>query len=533
MIELHAPTAFLVTVAVNVALAISLAAAGSRANRDGLFLSAIAIVLHSLAFGLFGLQGKINDTALIIVAATILSASWSMFAEGLFQFQQRQARHGLIWLPVILILTVFFLFRDNISVRIISSSVIYCAQVILILVVLNQGRRSTVGRGQYFIAIGLAPVIPVFAFRGFLAATEQADKVLILASNQIQAMIFLISIVSTMFVAIGMLIMSKELSEDRNRLLAAQDQLTGLANRRSIDQTLSDEWARASRHGNPLALVMLDVDFFKKYNDQYGHLAGDECLKDVACALQQGAQRAGEMTARYGGEEFLLILPNTDADTAQRLAERMCAAIAALEILHEQSPMCVVTVSAGVATLTDDTYKDVDSLLRGADKALYQAKQKGRNQAQMAPELHLQSRLDKNALSSFVRLSWHPTYESGYSVIDEQHRALFTQINNLLSAVLDGNSAEDVGTRLDALTTDIAQHFRDVEAIITRAGLPDSTEHAAIHNQLVERAIEMVSRFHDGTLGIGELFQFLAHDVLARHMLAADRKYIPFQPTPK
>ncbi|MEH6627547.1 MAG: bacteriohemerythrin [Motiliproteus sp.] len=533
MMEPHAPTIFLVIVAVNVTLAISLAAAGSRANRDGVFLWAVAMVLHTLAFGLFRLRGEINDVTLIIVAATMLSASWAMFAEGLFQFQQRQPPRGLIWLPVVLILTAFFLFRDNISARIIISSVIYCAQASLILIVLHQGRRSTVGRGQYFIALGLLPVIPAFAFRGFLAATGQAEKVLMLASNQVQAVSFLVSIVSTMFVVIGMLVMSKERSEGRNQLLAVQDQLTGLANRRSIDETLSKEWARAKRHGNPLALIMLDVDFFKKYNDYYGHQAGDECLKGVARALQGHAQRAGELAARYGGEEFLLILPDTDAVTGQQLAERVCASIAALEIPHEKSSLCVVTVSAGIAVLANDTYKDVDSFLRSADKALYQAKQNGRNQVQVAPELHSQDGLGEHALDSFVQLSWHSAYESGNRVIDEQHRALFAQINNLLSAVLSGKSADDVGARLDALVTDVVQHFRDEEAIITSAGFPDSAEHAATHRQLVERAGEMVRRFHDGQLGIGELFQFLAHDVVARHMLGADRKFFPLLATPQ
>lgn len=390
MIEPHAPTVFLVIVAINVTLAISLAAAGSRASRDGLLLWAITMALHTLAFGLFGLGRVNNDFTLIIIAATTLSASWAMFAEGLFQFQQRHPPHGLIWLPVVLILTAFLLLQDNFSARILIVSVIYCAQVILILVVLNQGRRSTVGRGQYFILIGLLPVIPAFSFRGFMAATGQAEKVLMLASNQVQAVSFLVSIVSTIFIVIGLLIMSKERSESRIQLLAVQDQLTGLANRRSIDETLSKELARSRRYGRPLALVMLDVDYFKKYNDRYGHQAGDECLKDVASVLQGVTQRAGDLAARYGGEEFLLILPDTDVVTALSLAERVLASIADLELRHEQSPLRVVTVSAGIAALTNNSYRDSDSLLRAADKALYQAKQNGRNQAQVAPEFHLQ-----------------------------------------------------------------------------------------------------------------------------------------------
>jgi diguanylate cyclase (GGDEF)-like protein len=384
MIEVHAPTIFLVIVAVNVTLTLALAAGGSASHRDGLRLWSIALALHTLAFVLLGLRDDAEDIVLLLIAATTLSASWSMFAEGLFQFQQRPAPRGLIWLPVLLIPTVFLLFLDHIPLRISVVSAIFCAQALLILIVLHQGRRSTVGRGQFFIAVGLALVIPVFAFRSFLAATGLADTVLISAPTQLQAMYFLTSIVATLLVAIGLLIMSKERLEDRSRLLAVQDQLTGLANRRCIDETLSREWARADRHGGPLTLVMLDVDFFKKYNDLYGHQSGDECLRNVAQVLLEGAQRANDLVARYGGEEFLLILPDTDAVTAQRLADSLCVSIAQLKIPHQQSPLHVLTLSGGIATLTPNTYRDAHSLLRAADKALYQAKQNGRNQARSA-----------------------------------------------------------------------------------------------------------------------------------------------------
>jgi len=163
------------------------------------------------------------------------------------------------------------------------------------------------------------------------------------------------------------------------------DQLTGLANRRSMDYILNQEWARATRHERPLALIMLDVDYFKKYNDHFGHQAGDECLKALANVLQNGVHRAGDLAARYGGEEFLLILPDTDGLNAQRLAEEMCTSIAGLAIPHKQSHLSIITVSAGVAVLVKGNYKNTGELLRAADSALYQAKQNGRNQALLPP----------------------------------------------------------------------------------------------------------------------------------------------------
>ncbi|WP_299204724.1 diguanylate cyclase [uncultured Amphritea sp.] len=162
------------------------------------------------------------------------------------------------------------------------------------------------------------------------------------------------------------------------------DQLTGLANRRSMDNILEKEWARANRHQRPLAVVMLDVDFFKDYNDHYGHQAGDNCLQRVADVLLKSVQRAGEVAARYGGEEFLLILPDTDESTARQTAEKICASIAEFQIPHQYSPLEIITLSAGVAALSNQNYKNIEELLLAADSALYQAKRNGRNQTQVA-----------------------------------------------------------------------------------------------------------------------------------------------------
>lgn len=162
------------------------------------------------------------------------------------------------------------------------------------------------------------------------------------------------------------------------------DQLTGLANRRSMDKRLKEEWARADRNQSPLALVMLDIDFFKNYNDHFGHQAGDDCLKIVAKVLRQSGQRAGDLAVRYGGEEFLLILPGTDIVTAQQLAEKTCASIAGFKIPHQHSPLGILTLSAGVAVVSHKNYQNSGELLRAADSALYLAKENGRNQVQAA-----------------------------------------------------------------------------------------------------------------------------------------------------
>jgi diguanylate cyclase (GGDEF)-like protein/PAS domain S-box-containing protein len=168
--------------------------------------------------------------------------------------------------------------------------------------------------------------------------------------------------------------------EDRLRELSATDSLTLLANRRSFDEALEREWHRATRHGEPVSLIMCDIDHFKPYNDLYGHVGGDRCLQQVASALASGVRQEGALVARYGGEEFAVILPRTDEPRAREIAETLRRRVEALGIAHEGNPNGGrVTISAGISTRTPPQAADYVALMQSADEALYQAKSIGRN----------------------------------------------------------------------------------------------------------------------------------------------------------
>jgi diguanylate cyclase (GGDEF)-like protein len=179
---------------------------------------------------------------------------------------------------------------------------------------------------------------------------------------------------------------TRDLAEANGKLaaLSMTDGLTGIANRRRFDEVLALELQRATRAGTPLALLMLDVDFFKSYNDCYGHQEGDACLRRVAGLLQSHARRASDLAARYGGEEFVMIAADTDADSAQALAEAIRSSFEALQLVHERSPLGCVTASIGVVSLVPDESSSAEGIVRLADKALYRAKEQGRNQVVMA-----------------------------------------------------------------------------------------------------------------------------------------------------
>jgi diguanylate cyclase (GGDEF)-like protein len=163
--------------------------------------------------------------------------------------------------------------------------------------------------------------------------------------------------------------------------LASIDPLTHLPNRRLFESTLLDEWKRAQREGATLSILLADVDYFKNYNDHYGHGAGDICLQRVAGAMQSRQSRPGDMVARFGGEEFIVILPNTDREGAKVAGERLCKRIEKLQIPHAYSSAApVVSISIGCATMSpllDDI--DPSVLINAADSRLYLAKDHGRN----------------------------------------------------------------------------------------------------------------------------------------------------------
>lgn len=161
--------------------------------------------------------------------------------------------------------------------------------------------------------------------------------------------------------------------------LAARDGLTGIANRRSFDERLNNEWQRERRDLGALSLLMIDVDHFKRYNDTYGHQAGDHCLQQIAIALEHEVYRPGDLVARYGGEEFAVILTATDAEGASKVARRILDRVAGLAIPHGGSETGCVTLSIGASTLLPQPGMTQDDLIASADNALYRAKHGGRN----------------------------------------------------------------------------------------------------------------------------------------------------------
>ena len=174
--------------------------------------------------------------------------------------------------------------------------------------------------------------------------------------------------------------LQKELEE-----LSFKDGLTGVPNRRMLDKVFEEEWMTARRHQQPLSLLVMDIDFFKQYNDCYGHIQGDDCLKQVAQALSSAATRSRDFFARFGGEEFVMLLPETDASAAIKIAERCQQLMMKLQISHQESEVSqLLTISIGLGTIVPSPKDEIVDFVEQVDQALYRAKECGRNRVKTA-----------------------------------------------------------------------------------------------------------------------------------------------------
>ena len=315
---------------------------------------------------------------------------------------------------------------------------------------------------------------------------------------------------------------------ESNRKLETQsntDGLTGIANRRHFDAVLAQEYARHARSRARLSLILLDIDYFKLFNDSYGHVKGDECLQQVAQVMAGCATRPADLVARYGGEEFACILPETDSRGAVVIAENIRLGIMARAIPHKESSVAdCVTASLGVVTVPCTVEGSAMDIVAQVDELLYLAKSSGRNRVEFITVRGVGGEIK----GKLVQLAWQDSFCCGDPLIDSQHQSLFRISNELLEAILLTRPSAEVSAIIARLLDDVSQHFCDEELILEAAGFPGMTQHVAEHAKLLARGLELAERFKAATLTVGDVFQFLAYEVVMLHMLEADRAYFPF-----
>lgn len=298
--------------------------------------------------------------------------------------------------------------------------------------------------------------------------------------------------------------------------LVATDTLTGTWNRAHLGRIMAMEMSRSARHRQPLSVILLDIDHFKRVNDTHGHAAGDAVLRKLVHAVQ-AQTRPGDMLFRWGGEEFLVLVPSTTYRQARSLAEKLRTSVAALEFPVVGS----ITISLGVAERLSG--ESSDALFERVDKALYAAKTGGRN----ATVVDARGCSDAWE-ASVLRLAWSEDYACGHEIIDAQHRRLFALANRLIDASLrEASGQRELTDALGVLVGEVASHFTAEEAILESMNYIRLAQHRRAHAALLKRAGHMRALADSGMLSFGMLVDFLVHDVVAKHLLTMDRQYFP------
>ncbi len=313
------------------------------------------------------------------------------------------------------------------------------------------------------------------------------------------------------------LIMMTEALKKKNEaleLLAVTDELTGLFNRHYFYQKIEEEAERSDRYNEPLSMIILDLDNFKRVNDTWGHLVGDEVLKQTAVIVSHMIRKS-DILARVGGEEFVVLMPETDIHGALRAAEKI------REALDKNTHPIVgrYTGSFGVAErIKDETF---DSWLQRSDEALYRAKKGGRNRVVGSDE---QVRLPVAS----IELHWSKEWESGNKIIDDQHRELLELTNRLIFYSLSNVEFEKVDRQVDMLLQRVEQHFNYENHILFNMGYSDQKRHSIIHKTLLAEALKRKEAYHKNELKLSAFLSFITDDVIIGHIKDEDVKYFPY-----
>ncbi|WP_110960679.1 MULTISPECIES: GGDEF domain-containing protein [unclassified Acidovorax] len=384
----HVPTMLAMIIASSLMMAASMAVVGWGRRRDGLGRWAAALLVNAIGHLLIMLRGLIPDLLSIVVGNLMLSSVFVGMIAAVYQFQGRPVRWALLLAPPLLVLVFVSVFIDNFPARVSFVGLVIGLQAVWALLAALSHRHATVGRGQWLLVAGLSLEAVVLGGRALVAISTHSEATNILQGSGLQTLTFLATFSVVLVSSVGFVFMSRDRADENNRVLAALDPLTGVANRRSLIAALDRDVARAQRMREPMALMMVDIDHFKDVNDQYGHPAGDRVLCSVVNVLRQRV-RAQDLVGRYGGEEFMVLLPDTGLTGAEQLARELCKAVEESRCPADgvPGPGIAVTVSIGVFGGRLDSGDSWDMLIAAADRALYQAKNNGRNRVEVATGL--------------------------------------------------------------------------------------------------------------------------------------------------
>ena len=372
-------------------MAASVALVGWGRRREGLCHWAAALLANAVGHVLLVLRDQIPDGLSIVLGNGVLSAVVSGLTVAIYRFQGRTGPWAVLVIPPLLAAASALAFAGSYAARVACVGLVLGLQFAWAVAATLRYRHTTVGRGWWLLAAGLGVEAVVLLVRSAAALALHGTEASLLQSSGLQTVMFLATLSVVLVSSVGFVFMSRDRADESNRVLAAVDPLTGVANRRSLIAALDRDVGRALRSREPLAVMMVDIDHFKRVNDVYGHPAGDQVLCSVVNVLRERV-RAQDLVGRYGGEEFMVVLPDTSLAGAEQLARSLCRAVADSRChlrggRSGPATEIAVTVSIGVFGGRLEQGDSWDMLIAAADRALYQAKENGRNRVEVATGL--------------------------------------------------------------------------------------------------------------------------------------------------
>ncbi|NHB59007.1 GGDEF domain-containing protein [Acinetobacter sp. 194] len=368
-------------------------ALGKQYWKQGMSWGIVSTLLYGCAYISFSIQNSVEWGLLHLISKLLISLGIATFSVALFRFcQSHQAfrDYAVILIPVIATLGIALLtLPQHLALFNSLQSAVTVFQTVYLLLILLKMRVRTPGTGWILVIIAtiahLATIVPLVFVnaRPNPEFITQATMLDIIAMWMVCLVLFLKMVVTSF----GFLIMLRDRQVALEQGKANLDFLTQLPNRATLVRALEHANFYAHQHSKPLSVMMVDIDHFKKFNDQYGHLAGDQVIQMVAQILQRECRQA-DIAARYGGEEFVVILPNTPLQGAKIVAERLCTNTRLASVEIDTGERLSVTISIGVHSCVPEHSHDWEPLVAAADQALYEAKRNGRNQVVFSNELN-------------------------------------------------------------------------------------------------------------------------------------------------
>ena len=379
------PTMLVMIILSSLAAALAMAVVTWGKRREGVELWALGLLLNAVAYTLFAGRGHIPALLSIVLGNVLLCGVFTSLAAALLQFQGRRLPWPAMAVTPVLMAIGMAWFIDDYAARVVVAGLLLGALNLWALWILFSRREYAAGRGAWLVMAALALQALVFLVRVVVVGGSDQQASL-MQSSGVQTLTFSTTFIELMVATMGFIFMARDRADENNRRLAALDPLTGVANRRAAITALDRDVARAVRTRESISVMMVDIDHFKRVNDQYGHPVGDQVLCSVVNLLRERL-RSQDLVSRYGGEEFLVVLPDTDLIGAHQLARQLCESVAGARYRNEGKDISV-TVSIGVFGGRLEPGDSWDMLISAADRALYRAKELGRNRVEAAVALH-------------------------------------------------------------------------------------------------------------------------------------------------